>query len=483
MFLYKLSQGAIMFYIDGTKIRDELGRERIFRGANFCFKITTMDIFEKRAKKVYHFVDALARAMEQNGANLIRLGFTWSMLEPVENEYDDRAFKLLKDTVAMCQERGIYVFLDCHQDLFYNNKGIGDGAPEWLTKDYKKQRPLAIWAEGYFYMQDIQRAFNDFWDNKNGMQDKFVKLWKKVIAELGEYDNIIAYDYLNEPMIYGNSNDVFCALIDGACKEGLGIDFNAKRYYQNGNEKSGFAKMALALYKEIRTVSRLKTFLNNLDDYNAFSKVVSSCEKYIDGFDKKYYQPFFDKMVDSCGDDKHFNFFEHSYYSNLGLPFSINSGKNGIYSPHAYDVFIDSPLYNAYSSNDRIKYILDNIRKNQENMNVPVVMGEWGGGANNGNEWIKHIDYIYSVLEQNHWSNIYWAYRFKNKDFVNMINRPYPVAVCGDIISYKTDSKLRTFELTYDCKDNNAKTLVYVTGKGVVEFDNKIGINRIELKY
>lgn len=475
-----------MFYIDGAKIRDEYGRERIFRGMNFCFKITNMDEAESFFKKIKNFdnyTNNLFDVAENYGTNLIRLGFTWSMLEPKEGEFDSRAFDLIKRFANEADKRGIYVLLDCHQDLFFSNKGIGDGAPEWLTKDYKKQKPLVIWAEGYFYMKSIQQAFNDFWDNKNAMQDKFVKLWKRVIDEFKTYDNVIAYDYLNEPMIYGSSNKVFCTMINTAIKEGIGEDFNAEKYFQGNNEKIGFVKMSLAIYKKIKTIGNLKKFLKALDSYEKFSNVVNACYEHTKDFASDYYQGFIDKMANECGDDKHFNFFEHSYYNNLGLPFEIECKDNYIYSPHAYDVFIDSPLYNKYSSNERIKVILDGIKANQDSMNVPVVMGEWGGGANNGNAWIEHIDYIYNVLEENHWSNIYWAYRFKNPDFVKMINRPYPVAVCGDIIEYKSDSKRREFRLKYTCTEDKAKTIIFIPNKGFTELDNKIGENLIELTY
>ena len=65
----------------------------------------------------------------------------------------------------------------------------------------------------------------------------------------------------------------------------------------------------------------------------------------------------------------------------------IEPPDNSIYSPHVYDLFIDSPLYNKYSSNERVRYIFDNVRKNQLNMNVPVVMGEWGGLCPKKTDW------------------------------------------------------------------------------------------------
>ena len=76
--------------------------------------------------------------------------------------------------------------------MFYSNGKHGDGAPKWITRDYKEKQPLAIWAEGYFYMQDVQRAFNDFWRNKNGMQDEFISMWKRLNDEFKGFDNVLA---------------------------------------------------------------------------------------------------------------------------------------------------------------------------------------------------------------------------------------------------------------------------------------------------
>lgn len=468
-----------MFYIDGMKIRDEYGRERIFRGINICLKFEEMGIteFHKAEKELKK---GIKNALEY-GANIVRLGFNWAMLEPEENVYDEKILKMLKDFVQELKDNNIYVLLDMHQDLFFKNVNVGDGAPKWLTEDYKKLKPVAIWAEGYFYMRDVQRAFNDFWQNKNGMQDRFVKLWQMVTDEFSEYDNVIAYDYFNEPQINDNSNKAFCSLVDNALMQGLGVKFNAEKYFKNGQERRGFVRMALAIVRKVKSPKRLKAFLNTMDSYDLFGKAVSDIEKYVAPFSEKYYQPFFDNISSKCDDGRHLHFFEHCYYSNLGVPFEIKIKENYIYSPHAYDIFIDSPLYNNYSSNERIKFIFDGIRKNQIKMNVPVVMGEWGGGAV-GNEWVSHIDYIYSLIEENHWSSIYWGFR-ENHKFLKTIIRPYPVAVCGDIGSIKSDSEKRTFELTYTCNDTSHNTEIFIPERGIVAFKNKIGKNVIFLEY
>lgn len=489
IFISKRGNGVNMkFYIDGIKIRDEQNRQRIFKGVNYCIKAKEND---RELHKFFHMLDNEKDrkhqfdSFEANGVNIIRFGFTWAMVEPKENELDEKVISYMKRFVEECRHRNIYVILDCHQDLFYPDVKYGDGAPRWISSDYKQMKPVAIWAEGYFYMRDVQRAFNDFWRNKNNMQDKFLSMWKRVSNEFESYDNVIAFDYFNEPMINDNSNKVFCSLIDNALKQGLNIDFNASTYFKGKSEKQGFLKMAWNIFKKVKSPKRLKLFLSNLDNYDAFGNVVKDADAFISEFNENYYQPFFDRMTSECPCKTGFNMLEHSYYSNLGIPFSIDCPKNSIYSPHAYDIFIDSALYNEYSSNNRIKYILDNIKKNQEKMKVPVIMGEWGGTAIKGNEYLEHIDYVYSLIEQNQWSSVYWGYIFKNKELVKLMNRPYPVAVCGDIVSYHTDSKKRIFELEYNVSDNFelADTEIYVPNKGVVKYSSSYGNNKIKLSY
>lgn len=473
-----------MFHIESTTIRDEFNRQRIFKGINYCLKYETLR--NKDIRIIKRFFKKDIQAYVENGFNILRLGFNWASVEPVENNFDDRAFDLLKEIVEECQKNNIYVILDAHQDLFYSNKGIGDGAPEWITKDYKKSHPLVIWAEGYFYMKDVQRAFNDFWQNKNQMQDKFVKMWHRVIDEFKGYDNIIAYDYFNEPMINDNASKAFCTLVDNALKYGLGIDFDAYSFFENGDEKRGFVKMGWAIFKKVKTLKNLKIMLNTMDSYELFKKSVDDLDKYVVPFNNQYFEPFYNKMVNECSDEKHFNLFEHSYYSNLGVPFVINAKGQSVYSPHAYDIFIDSPLYNRYSSNERMKVIIDGIKKNQDEMQVPVIMGEWGGNSPTGKEWLKHIDYVYNLLEQNQWSHLYWSFNYKNKNVVNTLSRPYPIAVCGDIIEYHSDSKTRTFTLKYnqpaEFEGKDIQTEIY-TPQGIKTYKGETGLNEITINY
>ena len=476
------------FYCDGMKIRDSVGRERIFRGINICWKVPhisaekVLELVE--SEKFLNFIETTDKKL---GVNIIRLGVTWAPFEEEEGKYNDELIDAFKKYIQLLGERGIYVMLDMHQDLFAHCLcKFGDGAPKWAVANCKKQQhPFAVWAEGYFYMHSVQNAFNDFWNDRNGVQTKFVNMWSHLKERLSDCDNIIGYDYFNEPFIHANGRKVFLSLLENVTKIVFRKDIDYEKYYDDGKEKKDFARMALKIASIIKSPAGLKKLFTVMDSKENFASAVSGLEKYTEPFNKEYYQPFFDRMSREVGCEDKFNFFEHNYYSNLGIPFEISTKANDIYSPHAYDIFIDSPLYNKYSSNNRISFILDAIRENQLKMNVPVLFGEWGGGAP-GSDWIKHIDFIMGEFEKYHWSSIYWGYHIKNKQLEKVFNRPYPVAVCGDITKIHTDSEKRIFTLEWQCSRDfgeDVMTEVYVPEKGIVKYPSVIGDNSIIIEY
>lgn len=471
-----------MFYCDNLKIRDEYGRERIFRGVNFCIKEhdANKHLVHKQLLKKKVFRD-----MKDIGVNIVRLGITWAAIEPHEGKYNDGLIFALKKFIDKCAENNICVMFDMHQDLF-SHHFHGDGAPKWaIDPSYTNPRQYAIWAEGYFYMQGVQNAFYDFWTNRNNIQTKFIKMWEYVADKLSECENIIGYDFFNEPYIHKDGRKVFLTLASNVIKTAYDKDVSFEKYFKNCKDKTGFAKFALKVYSFIRTKKGLYNLLATMDSEEKFYDAINGLDQYTTEFNSNYYQPFFDNACKNVNKKGIFNFFEHNYYANLGLPFKISTKENDIYSPHAYDIFIDSPLYNKYSSDNRVRCILREIRKNQLNMNVPVLFGEWGGGAP-GHEWLRHIDFIMSEFEKYHWSSIYWGYDFKKGELKSIFNRPYPVAVCGDIDEINTDSENRKFILKWICNKEypkNIKTEVYVPNKGVVTYKNKIGKNEIIIEY
>ncbi len=471
------------FYCDGQIIRDEHGRQRIFRGVNICVKKdVSADEFRRFAMKK-DIIDSL----KSIGANIVRLGITWSKIESTEGKFNDEIIYAYKEFIKKCGENGIYILLDMHQDLF-SEYFYGNGAPKWaVDKSIKSEKPFAIWAEGYFYMDGVQKAFSDFWNNKNGLLDKFINAWRYLAERLNDCVNIIGLDYLNEPYVDKNGRKIFLNIVKNIYKTALGKEITPEKYFELKSDKAAFALMALKIASAVKTKNNLNHILNVMDSKENFASAVKNLEKFTVPFNREYYQPFFDKISNSVKTKSAFGFFEHNYYSNLGIPFEITAGESCIYSPHIYDIFIDSPLYNNYSSNNRVQYIIDVIRENQIKMNVPVVVGEWGGDSQKGTKWIEHIDYVMTQIEKNQWSSIYWSFNFSKNKLINVFNRPFPVAVCGKIKEIHTETGKKKFRLVWEqeafFENKNVKTEIYVPHKGIVEYNGITGENVFEIEY
>lgn len=469
------------FYCEDLNIRDEYGRQRIFRGVNICLKLKKADLPEARKNLLKKKV---MRNLKKCGVNIVRLGITWAALEENRGEYSRETAGILHEFAKRCEKENIYVMPDMHQDLF-SHYFHGDGAPEWaVDHSLKSKKQIAIWAEGYFYMSGVQRAFADFWEDKNKIQSDFINCWKFLASSFSDCSNIIGCDFFNEPYPQSGGREIFINILNGVSKvAGKDTDFHS--CFKFGREKTGMVQAVLKLLPMIRSYSGFERLLDTLDDEKNFSLLVDGKDDIIAEFSKNYYQPFFERISKevNCG----FNIFEHSYYSNLGIPFSIETPENSVYSPHAYDLFVDSPLYDKYCSNKRIDFILKRIRENQLKMNVPVIMGEWGG-AQSGKNSLAHIDHIMRVFERFGWSSIYWGMKFDDKKLLSVFNRPYPAAVCGDIKEINTDIKERRFTLVWNQNEPCGKyadnaNIIYIPGKGMTRIAGKAGENRLDIDY
>ena len=473
----------MQFYTDGTIIRDEKGRHRIFKGINVCIK--TKECSAHHFRKMYctkkHF-----DLLKSYGFNIIRLGISWDMIEPMESEYSMDFIEAFQEYIALCGENDIYVMLDMHQDLFSHFLcDVGDGAPQWaLSKDLPlHQKPYAIWAEGYFYMDNVQKAFHDFWQNENAIQEKYIEMWCFYAKQFADFPNVIAYDYMNEPYVEKDGRTIFMTIVQRVLYKSLQKELNPFPYFQKYGNKKAFRKTFFTLVKKVKTIRNLKKMASVMDNTENFGTVIAGLESYTQPFNENFYAPFIQDISNRVNPTNTiFNVIEHNYFSNLGIPFSINAPKNCLYSPHAYDVFVDSPLYNKYSSNQRIQYITSQIRKNQEKMNLPVLFGEWGAGAN-GTEWIKHIDYVYGIMEKNLWSQVYWGFVPHEHKLRSMYNRPSPIAINGPMLSYQTDNKTKTFSMDWECDEKSEDNLIYMPGQDVISISAHAGKNHYVCTY
>ena len=152
--------------VQDMKFVDSHGRERIFTGMNVCDKTTYTPGFKANEhSKDLFWVDEFRK----NGFNIIRLGMTWSVVEPEKGKYNEEYLNSIEKIMDYCHENGIYVYLDMHQDLYSPKSGDGDGAPDWATlcEPYTFKKPKFVWAEGYFWGKAVHKAFDNFFPHQS----------------------------------------------------------------------------------------------------------------------------------------------------------------------------------------------------------------------------------------------------------------------------------------------------------------------------
>ena len=199
--------------------------------------------------------------------------------------------------------------------------------------------------------------------------------------------------------------------------------------------------------------------LDPFEDPSLFRKVTSAADGLIHKFDTGVYSEFLNRTAKAIRSvtDNGIMIMENSYYSNLGIPYSTpvisydgKREKKVCFAPHAYDLMVDTPAY-KYASNSRVGSIFDEHRRSQQRLDVPLLVGEWGG-ASEGTDWLFHINYLLDKFDGYHWSQTYWAYYggLRDDPIMTCLLRTSPVAVCGEIKEYGIDRENDIFTLTYE---------------------------------
>lgn len=191
-------------------IYDQQGRFMILRGVNYN---VLGDYWQANTSvattKQYDANDF--KLMAKYGINVVRLLFSWSKLEPQQGQYDQNYINQIKKAIEDAAANNIYVLLDMHQDAYgkyivtpsdvtceFPNRGW-DGAPEWATitdgastctvNGSRESAPAVV------------HAWQNFWDNTNGIQDACVRAWSALVSQTAQYENVLGYDLINEPSL------------------------------------------------------------------------------------------------------------------------------------------------------------------------------------------------------------------------------------------------------------------------------------------
>ncbi|MCR5208287.1 MAG: glycoside hydrolase family 5 protein [Eubacterium sp.] len=442
---------------------DAEGRTRIFNGMNID------DKSRDRKEFIRTLDEEFFKKYRALGLNFIRLAVTWQNLEPEIEKYNEDYLRSIDAIFELAEKYGVYILLDMHQDLYSGNggKSCGDGAPEWavITDGAKPRQPIFVWADGYFFGKWVAKSFDNFWNNTpvngKGLQDRYADLWKMLASRYGDSPALFGFDLMNEPFPGSESKKMFASLIGSAAKN---ILFSKKM-----NRKKLIGSL----------VKRDTRGILDCIEGGLIRDVTEPVDKYEADFDRRKYSPFLNKISAAIREvtDKGIIMMEQCYICNSGVkqsapPITVNGIRepNQCFGPHGYDMMVDTPLY-QYAKSDRVKAFFTEMRNTQLRLNVPVVVGEWGGCSDNTDtSWFPHAYELLDYFDSLKWSQSYWTYLGNDLDspLMNMLSRTHPVAVASEKFCYRYDRDNKVFTLESKA-DKAGKNIIYVHKPFTVE--------------
>ncbi len=205
----------------GPYIYDLDGRVVFLHGVNAVYKRAPYELYDDPGKP-WDFTAADASLMATLGFNVVRLGLTWSGLEPGTAPSNDPAIcgrgaprdpgqynqavvdtylTKLAQTVALLGRYRIYTILDMHQDV-YNEMFDGEGAPNWAvcTDGVADTEAPGRWSQNYG-TPAAGIAYNHFWNNDvvGDLQGEYDRVWAAVATAFRSNPWVAGYDPFNEP--------------------------------------------------------------------------------------------------------------------------------------------------------------------------------------------------------------------------------------------------------------------------------------------
>ncbi len=205
----------------GPYLYDREGRVVFLHGVDAVYKHAPFELYPDPGKP-WNFSAADASLMARLGFNVVRLGMTWSGLEPGRAKANDpaicdrgtptnprqfnraeitRYLDRLTKTVDLLGRFHIFTILDMHQDV-YNQLFDGEGAPAWAvcTNGLANVDRPGRWSREYGTAA-TDAAFGNFWNNdvRGNLQGQYDGVWADVARTFRNNPWVLGYDPFNEP--------------------------------------------------------------------------------------------------------------------------------------------------------------------------------------------------------------------------------------------------------------------------------------------
>ncbi len=197
------------------RLRDAHGRDVVMRGINTGGRSKYAPflpfIIDEGAPidRVRAAADAFFARLGPWGLDAVRLPFSWEALEPTRGHIDARYLDRYRTLIDSAWALGLRVIVDFHQDI-YASPFCGDGFPLWTLEDPDPGPPRHDDPHWFFkYIQDaaVQRAFDRFWADEDGIQTAFEAMWRRMASTLADHPGVVGFEIINEPG-WGTATDL-----------------------------------------------------------------------------------------------------------------------------------------------------------------------------------------------------------------------------------------------------------------------------------
>lgn len=194
-------------------VYDDQGRFVLLRGVNYTSLGDYYIQYPENPTPVPAKAGDYAQ-MAALGMNSIRLIVHWSALEPVPGQYSSAYLARIREQVRLAAAQGLYVILDMHQDAwgkYISSRDLGDGAscvpPLAQAVGWDGAPQWATITDGQLSCRVAQRelsgataqSFTNFYNDRNGIQTRFIAMWQRLVREFASDRNVAGYDIFNEP--------------------------------------------------------------------------------------------------------------------------------------------------------------------------------------------------------------------------------------------------------------------------------------------
>lgn len=376
-------------------IADEYGRQLILHGLN-----TSSSAKSDPERMPWIEEHDVEREATEFGFNFVRFLIFWDFVEPEKGVYNYEYLQKVQQRVEWYTNRGMYVMLDMHQDLYSIRFG-GDGAPDWAIESNGASWEVDI--DGPWWLRNISPAVINAWTNFWGyskykhLQDHYIEMWKVVAERFKSNPRVIGYDLMNEPW----AGDLVKAFITG--------DFERKQL-------SDFYER---LIPEIRKVES---------------------NKYL------FFEPAPAPVT-------------FGMPSQLRKMEDAQAQNKLVYAPHLYP--LSTHEGGPYHANDK-KNVKDWHRERKKEVKkhggIPLLCGEFGLSPS-CTDFDVYLQDFHTIMDENLWHWSYWSnddggwspiyHDGTETEILQHLVRVYPKATAGRIKSFFYNAAEKQFEMMY----------------------------------